>query len=47
METKGFFKFEIIINVLALSALSDYLYYGFTANFTLSDSVVIDTKRQI
>ena len=31
METKVFFLFEIIINVLALSGAFEYLFYGSTA----------------
>ena len=31
MEIKGIFQFEIIINVLALSASFEYLCYGSTA----------------
>ena len=29
METKGFFQFEIVINVLVFSASFEYLKYGF------------------
>ena len=48
MESKGFYQFEIIINVSALSDLFEYLCYGSTAiinMFTLTSKVGPRTVR--
>ena len=49
LEAKGFFQFEIIINVLALSDKFEYLCYGSTAIRNISNLTCLQCgeRRQI